>query len=149
MPWSECYAEREARYLAVEEDVTREALDASMASGDHVIDATGSVIYLSEPLRSRLRAECRVVYLRTPDRRRDAMLARYLDEPKPVVWAGAFDARGGRPEDALPRCYGELLAIRDRRYGSMAHVELDAGELEASDPGVEGFLARLRGGSPR
>lgn len=140
MPWSEGYAEREARYLRLEEDVTREALDASRASGDHVIDATGSVIYLSEPLRARLVRECRVVYLSTPEARRDAMLARYLAEPKPVVWAGAFDARAEAPEDALPRCYAELLATRDRLYRAMAHVTLDGGVLEASDPGVEGFL---------
>src|SRR5688500_2748789 len=91
MPWSEGYTEREARYLALEEDVTREALDASLASGDHVIDATGSVIYLSEPLRLRITAECRVVYLRTPDARRVAMLARYLVEPQPGVSATPFD----------------------------------------------------------
>ncbi len=125
----------------VTEEVTREALDAASA-GDHVIDATGSVIYLSDSLRARIRAECRVVYLRTPDERRDAMLARYLQEPKPVVWAGAFDARGQAPEDALPRCYAELLALRDRRYAALAHVTLDGAELEANDPGVDGFLAR-------
>jgi len=141
MPWTDGYAEREARYLALEEEVTREALDAASA-GDHVIDATGSVIYLSDSLRARIRAECRVVYLRTPDERRDAMLARYLQEPKPVVWAGAFDARGQAPEDALPRCYAELLALRDRRYAALAHVTLDGAELEANDPGVDGFLAR-------
>lgn len=144
MPWSEGYAEREARYLALEEEVTREALEAAMAPGEHVIDATGSVIHLSEPLRSRLRAECRVVHLRTSGDRRDAMLARYLDEPKPLVWAGAFDvAEGEAPEDALPRCYAELLARRERRYAEMAHVTLDGGALEANDPSVEEFLARV------
>ncbi len=143
MPWSEGYAEREARYHALEEEVTRDALASSMTEGDHVIDATGSVIYLGEPLRARLRESCRVVYLRTPDERREAMLARYLEEPKPVVWAGAFEAREGeRPEEALPRCYASLLAIRDRRYRAMAHVTLDGAELEADDPGVDGFLSR-------
>lgn len=143
MPWSEGYGEREARYLALEETVTREALDAS--GEDSVIDATGSVIYLSEELRDALRERCRVVYLRTPDQRRDAMLKRYLEEPKPVVWAGAFStSEGERPEDALPRCYAELLAIRDARYRAMAHATLDGAELEARDPGVDGFLALVR-----
>ncbi|HEY8427412.1 MAG TPA: shikimate kinase [Sandaracinaceae bacterium] len=143
MPWSEGYAEREARYLALEEEVTREALAHSRDG--HVIDATGSVIYLSESLRSELRASCRVVYLRTPHERREAMLRRYLEEPKPVVWAGAFVARPNeRPQDALPRCYAELLAIRDARYRSMAHVTLDGAALEANDPGIDGFLALVR-----
>lgn len=144
MPWSEGYAEREARYLALEESVTREALEASDTEAASVIDATGSVIYLSEELRAELRERCRVVYLRTPDERQGAMLRRYLEEPKPVVWAGAFRAREGeRPEDALPRCYAELLAIRDARYRAMAHVTLDGADLEGRDPGVDGFLAQL------
>lgn len=144
MPWSEGYAERELRYLALEERVTREALEASETEAASVIDATGSVIYLSEELRAELRERCRVVYLRTADERRDAMLRRYLEEPKPVVWAGAFRAREGeRPEDALPRCYAELLAIRDARYRAMAHVTLDGADLEGRDPGVDGFLAQL------
>lgn len=144
MPWSEGYAEREARYLALEEEVTREALDAAN-EGEHVIDATGSVIYLSDSLLERIRAECRVVYLRTPDARRDAMLARFLEEPKPVVWAGAFDPAGEPPEAALPRSYAELLERRDRLYARLAHVTLDGAELEANDPGVDGFL-ELAGG---
>lgn len=146
MPWSEGYAAREARYLALEEQVTREALDSSLATdGPHVIDTTGSVVYLPSPLLDRLRASCRVVYLRTPEATRDAMLARYLAEPKPVVWGASWKAREGeRPEEALPRCYAELLAFRDRRYAAMANVVLDGAAIEASDPGVEGFLAMCR-----
>jgi shikimate kinase len=145
MPWSAGYAEREARYLALEAAVTAEALDAASASGGrHVIDTTGSVIYLDGALLARLRGVGRVVYLRTPDARRDAMLKRYLEEPKPVVWGDAFRAHAGeRPEDALPRCYAKLLAWRDARYATLAHVTLDGGELEANDPGLDGFLARI------
>lgn len=151
MPWSAGYAEREARYLALEATVTTEAVDASAPTSTptsttrrHVIDTTGSVIYLDDALLARLRGIGRVVYLRTPEARRDAMLRRYLEEPKPVVWGDAFRVRDGeRPEDALPRCYAELLTWRDTRYAALAHVTLDGGELEANDPGLEGFLARI------
>lgn len=145
MPWSDGYEAREARYRALEEDVTRDALDAAARTpGDHVIDATGSVIYVPAALLDRVRRETRAVYLRTPDDRREAMLARYLAEPKPVVWGGAFVSREGeRPEDALSRCYAELLARRDARYASLAHVTLDGGELEARDPGLDAFLAKV------
>lgn len=144
MPWSKGYAEREARYCALEAEVTREALDAARGPGDHVIDATGSVVHVPEDLLARIRAETRVVYLRTPASRRDAMLARYLEEPKPVVWGRKFISREGeRPEDALPRCYGALLEWRDARYAALAHVTLDGAELEACDPGLDAFLARI------
>lgn len=151
MPWSEGYAAREARYLALEEEVTREALERALegarAGRAGVIDATGSAIYLPDALTSRVRASTRVIYLRTPDARRDAMLRRYLDEPKPVVWGGAFRARDGeRPEDALPRCYAELLAWRDARYAALAHGAIDAGELESGALDVAAFLALARGG---
>lgn len=142
MPWTSGYAEREARYLALEETVTREALDA--ARSGHVVDTTGSVIYLPDDLLASMRARCRVVYLRTPEARRDAMLKRYLEEPKPVVWAGAFHAREGQPPlEALPAAYAELLAIRDRKYAALAHVTLDGGALEASPPSTADFLARI------
>src|SRR5690606_10661713 len=83
----------------------------------------------------------------TPEARQSAMLRRYLGEPKPVVWGDAFaPAPGERPEDALSRCYGALLAWRDARYAALAHVVIDGAALEASDPGVEGFLARAHAG---
>ncbi|UJR81392.1 shikimate kinase [Sandaracinus amylolyticus] len=146
MPWSEGYATREARYLALEEAVTREALDACRDGRPHVIDTTGSVIYLPDALLEALRGAGRVVYLRTPEARREAMLRRYLEEPKPVVWGDAFAcAAGETPSEALPRCYASLLAWRDRRYAALAHVVIDGAELEANDPGVEGFLARISG----
>lgn len=147
MPWAPGYAEREARYLALEEAVTREALEAALSGpGPQVIDCTGSVVYLPASLLKRLRTGGRVVYLRTPDAQREAMLRRYRSEPKPVVWGGAFAAAPGEaPEQALPRCYRSLLAWRDQRYSALAHVVIDGAELEASDPGVEGFLARVHG----
>lgn len=144
MPHDPGYAEREARYLALEEAVTRAALSAATAArGPSVIDTTGSVIYLPGALLAALRAECRVVYLRSPEARRAAMLARYVAEPKPVVWGGAYAPRDGeRPEDALSRCFAELLALRDARYAALAHVTLDGGALELTPPDLSEFLAR-------
>ncbi|MCC6645471.1 MAG: hypothetical protein IT374_07875 [Polyangiaceae bacterium] len=141
MPWTPGYAEREARYLALEEQVTARALEAS-TDARHVIDCTGSVVYLSRALQERLAAQTRVVYLQTPPSRVDAMLARYLAEPKPVVWGGAYTRERGEDERAaLSRSYRELLGGRDARYRALAHVTLDGAALEASDPGLVGFLA--------
>lgn len=142
MPWTLGYAEREARYLALEEEVTRSALAETHAG--HVLDTTGSVIYLPRDLLDAIRARCRVVYLRTPEVRRDAMLRRYLEEPKPVVWSRAFHVPPGQTAlEALPHAYAELLTARDRMYAALAHVTLDGGALEAAPPSVEAFLARI------
>lgn len=143
MPWSEGYAEREANYLALEARVTREALDR--AGERSIIDTTGSVIYLEPSFLDELREKTRVVYLRTPEERRAAMLKRYLEEPKPVVWGGSYAAKQGESTlEALPRCYADLLAFRDARYQALAHLVLDGGALEANPPSPEDFLARIR-----
>jgi len=143
MPWSDGYAAREARYLALEEDVTRAALEAVRAgAGPQVLDTTGSVIYLSPPLLAAIRETCRVVYLRTPERWREAMLERYRTDPKPVVWSGAFTADdAAAPAASLPARFAELLRLRDARYAALADTVLDGAGLEANDPGVAGFLA--------
>lgn len=143
MPWTPGYASREARYLALEERVTRAALAAvRVGEGDHVIDTTGSVVYLPADLTEALRETCHVVYLRTPERRRGAMLERYFVEPKPVVWSGAYEAREGEePTDALPRCFAELLRRRDALYMALAHIVLDGAEFEASAPSIDDWLA--------
>jgi shikimate kinase len=123
--------------------VTRRALAAaSSGARQHVIDTTGSVVYLPAELRAALREGTRVIYLRSPERARAAMLERYRLEPKPVVWSGAFEPRAGEPAaDALPRCFSELLRRRDALYAAMAHVVLDGAALEATDPGIDGWLA--------
>ncbi len=148
MPWSDGYEEREARYMTLEEAVTREALDAAARGGaKQIVDTTGSVVYLPQPILDSLRRKTHVVYLRTPPEARAAMLRRYLEEPKPVVWGGLFEPWSGeRPEDALPRCYSALLAWRDNRYAALAHVILDAAELERDD-GLAAIRAAIAGPS--
>lgn len=141
MPWHDGYAAREAAYLALEERVTRAALSALVAVPRAVLDTTGSVVYLSPALLADLCRLTRVVYLRTPPERCAEMLRRYQEEPKPVVWGGLFDAGGGPPEAALPRCYEALLAARDARYRALAHVVLDAPTLLGWS--VEELLALL------
>jgi shikimate kinase len=140
MPWTEGYAARERRYLALEEEVTAAALHAAEAPGArHVVDTTGSVIYLSEGLRAALRARCEVVYLRTPAEDHARMLELYLREPKPVVWGGLYTAPG--PE-ALPTAYPALLAERERRYLELAHRWLWATALRERDAGEALRLVR-------
>lgn len=153
MPWHQAYGDREAAYLALEEEVTRAALTRAIeaaASGEKVvIDCTGSVIHLSARLLSDLVTHTRLVYLHTPEERHGAMLARYLAEPKPVVWAGHFQPEGAeRAEAALPRLYPALLVARAARYGALAHHRVDAGWLETTTDD-EGLAAILAGTEPR
>jgi shikimate kinase len=128
MPWTEGYAAREARYLALESTVTGDALRAARDAigAPQVIDTTGSVIYLDPATLARLCDQTTVVYLRAAPGALKGLLSRYLTEPKPVVWGDAFrPASQERPEDALARCYAALLSFRERRYADLARVTLD------------------------
>jgi shikimate kinase len=129
MPYADGHFDRERRYLELEQQATSEALDRAEASQHErpqLIDTTGSVLYLERALLDRLRRASRVVYLRTPPEAHAEMRARYLGEPKPVIWGSAWAPRDGeRDEDALARCYSDLLAERDARYLALAHVVVD------------------------
>ncbi|XAM00533.1 AAA family ATPase [Phycisphaeraceae bacterium D3-23] len=129
MPWTPGYAEREAQYLALEREVTSEALDtaaAAQTADRHVVlDTTGSVIYTGDAPLDRLKSETRVVYFEAPDSVRDRMVELYLREPKPVLWQGGYEP--GVDEDqsvALGRCYAELLRRRASRYAALAAVTI-------------------------
>lgn len=143
MPWSAGYAVAVKEYLRLEEEVTAAALDEALAKadGNTVLDTTGSVIYLSPALLAKLHASCRVVYLALPDDAIDAMLLRFLKEPKPLVWGDAWAPKAGeKPDDALPRCYAHLLAGRAARYEKLAHVMLDGRALEEDEISLADFL---------
>ncbi len=144
MPWSPHYGEAVGEYLRLEEEVTVQALDDALAKagGQTVIDTTGSVIYLPSALRAKLHETCHVVYLALADDALDAMLLRFLKEPKPLVWGDAWQPQAGeKSEDALPRCYANLLADRSARYAELAHATLDGRALEEDGIGLDGFLS--------
>lgn len=129
LPSSRGYREREARYLALEEEITASAIERAAAeTGRVVIDTTGSVVHLSDAVLGALRAAGQVVYLHVPPEEHETMLAAYLREPKPVVFGDAW-----RPDglDALARSYAALLRSRDERYRALAHRVLDARSLDA------------------
>jgi shikimate kinase len=134
MPWTDGHFEREAAYLALEADLTAVALERATGPERHVIDTTGSVVHLPSSLQQRLHALATVVYLDAGPDAAAALLARYLREPKPVIWGDAWAPRGGEaPEATLARCYPELLARRDRLYRALAHHVLDARHLTTDD----------------
>ncbi len=143
MPWTAGFDAREAQYLALEERVTRRALDEAVTERlPTVIDTTGSVVYLPEPIQLRLAAEGCVVYLHTPPEDRARLCEQYLRKPKPVCWGGLFESRPGETtRSAVERLYPELLATRDARYAKLAHIRIEGPELHGVS--AEALRARL------
>lgn len=128
-PTSPTYVERADQYLAAEEECTHLAkLDTG--GKNLVFDTTGSVIYLSAGTQQWLHDECLIVHIDVGDDSVQELVEQYFAEPKPVMWGDSFDWRADETaEDAMRRCYPELLRTRLIRYRELAHVSIPHEEL--------------------
>ncbi len=131
-PDSPTYAERESQYLA-EEIASLDEVLTSMEQDrqrELVLDTTGSVIYTGNNLLFRLRKLTTVVYLAASSEEQQLLILRYLQDPKPVLWRGAFQPRAQEtPADTVARCYPALLAARRHGYQALAHCTIAVAEL--------------------
>src|SRR5690242_20368384 len=133
-PDSPTYAEREAEYLAEEIHALDEVLQELEKKRDSslVLDTTGSVIYAGNHLLMRLRRQMTIVYLAATEQERQLLIERYLNDPKPVLWRGAFQPKSGEtPRETVARCYPALIEGRRRSYEALAHCTLSVAELRA------------------
>jgi shikimate kinase len=147
-PDSPDYAEREAQYLEAEIHILQKALDDIAKAADRplVLDTTGSVIYAGTNLLLQLRRRMTVVYLAAAADELQLLIARYLSDPKPVLWRGAFQPKKGEtPRDTVARCYPMLMAGRRQSYEALAHCTLPVAELRDSQLTAELFVAKIRG----
>jgi shikimate kinase len=145
-PDSANYAEKEAQYLAEEIATLDEILSQLERDAERplVLDTTGSVIYTGNPLLDRLRKLMTVVYLAASDKEQQLLIERYLNDPKPVLWRGAFVAQPGeKPHETVARCYPRLLEARRHSYMALAHVTLRMAELRELPHNPEAFLTLL------
>lgn len=150
MGWPDdpAYREHEKKYLECEVKSMGEALDEIQASGEEgiILDTTGSVVYTGEEICHRMQSLTSVVYLEASPTEEQILIARYLSDPKPVLWGDQFAQRPGEStQDAIARCYPQLIAHRKKLYERCAHriVSLDLlwnGTLDA-----RGFLEYLEG----
>jgi len=140
------YREREREYLASEIEAMREALDDIEASGQEgiVLDTTGSVICTGEEICGRLQRLTTVVYLAASPGEQDTLIARYMSDPKPVLWGDAFSQRSGESAtEAVVRCYPQLIAHRKQLYERYADVIISTAHLREASPDARAFLEIL------
>jgi shikimate kinase len=145
-PDSPTYAQREAEYLA--EEIS--ALDAILTdlerdrSRELILDTTGSVIYTGNKLLLRLRRQMTVVYLAATPEEQQLLIERYLNDPKPVLWRGAFQPKKGEtPRETVARCYPVLIAARRQSYEALAHCSVPVAELRDTTLDAAAFLAKV------
>ena len=117
-------------YLELEEAVVENICDELEQSNEInapvVVDTTGSFIYLQKKLIDRLRKFTKMVYLRLPVDKHEQLFENFINDPKPVIWKGKFTPRKGESkQNALRRCYKNLLSFRNERYSLLADYVLD------------------------
>jgi shikimate kinase len=146
-PDSATYAEREAEYLTEEIRTLDEALTEVEKQPEKslVLDTTGSVIYTGNNLLKRLRRQMTIVYLAASAAEQRLLIERYLNDPKPVLWRGAFQAKPGEaPRNTVARCYPALIAARRQSYEALAHCTFEVAELRELSPQADVFLKMIR-----
>ena len=155
-PFSEGYIEAEKVYLELEEAVVENICDdlekATEINTPVVVDTTGSFIYLQKKLLNRLRALTKMVHLKLPEEKREQLFKNFINDPKPLIWEGKFRPRKGETiQNALMRCYEDLLSFRNERYCLIADYTLDYSFHHSPDREVEELLdmmERLFGKNP-
>jgi shikimate kinase len=145
-PDSPTYAQREAEYLAEEIAALDDVLTdlERNPSRELVLDTTGSVIYTGNNLLLRLRRQMTVVYLAATPEQQHLLIQRYLSDPKPVLWRGAFQPKKNETSgETVARCYPMLIAARRQSYEALAHCSIPVAELRDSDLDAAAFLAKV------
>jgi hypothetical protein len=146
-PDSPTYAVREADYLAEEIHTLDEVLtELEKQRGKSLaLDTTGSVIYTGNNLLMRLRRQMTVVYLAATAEEQQLLIERYLSDPKPVLWRGAFQAKPKEtPHETVARCYPLLIAARRQGYEALAHCTLAVAALRDGSLDAEAFLKMIQ-----
>jgi len=123
------YPAHEAQYLAQEARCTK--VDFLDTKGKNLVfDTTGSVMYLDQEILEWLKENSLLVHLDTGESALGAMVEKFFEEPKPLVWNGFFEQQQGEGEhEALSRCYPKLLHDRLARYRGLAHVNIPGEQL--------------------
>jgi shikimate kinase len=146
-PDSATYAERESEYLAEEIHALDEILTELEKQPERslVLDTTGSVIYTGNNLLMRLRRQMTIVHLAASAEEQLLLIERYLNDPKPVLWRGAFQPKPGeKPRDTVARCYPALIAARRQSYEALAHCTLQVAALRDGSLDAPAFLKMIQ-----
>jgi shikimate kinase len=142
-PDSPPYAERESQYLSDEIAVVEGVLGDLARSPEKslVLDTTGSVIYTGNHHLMRLRKLMTVVHLAASPQEQQLLIERYLNDPKPVLWRGAFQPKDGEtPRQTVARCYPNLISARRQSYAALAHCTIEVAQLRELPHDPSAFL---------
>ncbi len=126
-PFETQFPINQAAYLNHENTVMETILKnlKSKTSKNLTIDTTGSVIYAGDYICKKLKEKSLIIYIEATPQMQEAMFERFLQNPKPIVWAHSFNKEANESNlTALKRCYPELLKYRTSQYRKHADITI-------------------------
>jgi len=92
-----------------------------------------------------LRRQMTIVHLAASAEEQQLLIERYLNDPKPVLWRGAFQPKSGEiPRETVARCYPALMAARRQSYEALAHCTLQVPALRDGSLDAPSFLRMIQ-----
>jgi len=145
-PYERHYKKHESTYLTYEVEVLIEIFEyleshKNTRGENIVVDTTGSVIYTGEEILQKLCRYTTVIYLLAPSELQEQLLNAYISKPHPMLWRDSFRKMPGETnQEALARCYPQLLSARERLYARYADIEIDYYRRNEKSFSVTDFL---------
>ncbi|OGJ42656.1 hypothetical protein A3B60_02720 [Candidatus Peregrinibacteria bacterium RIFCSPLOWO2_01_FULL_39_12] len=124
-PYEARFKKTQIKYLGFEKESLTEIMEKldKGALGNTIIDTTGSVIYTGSKIYKKLRDRSLIVYIKETEEMREKMFENFIKVPKPVIWGNIYRKRKNEnKEEALARCYRELLKYRSKLYEKYANI---------------------------
>ena len=142
-PYSEGYAEREAKSVALESDATSKALSAPIKNA--ILDTTGSVIYTRKDVQKQLITDWYIVHISASEDDIKKLKENYFKLPKPLIWNGHYKRNAEQTEnEAILSSYPTLLASRALAYADLADVTLSSDVVLNPENTVEQIFDALK-----
>ncbi len=136
------YTQREKKYLELENKFTK-TVDVDTNKKNLVFDTTGSVIYLDNNTLNWLKNNTLIVNFDVGENAILGMLEKFFDNPKPLMWNGEFNQQKNETtNNALKRCYPQLLKKRLKLYKQLAHISIPIEKIK--DKSAEELLEIIK-----
>ncbi len=144
-PYENQFEENQKKYMQLENTVMKNIFEEIKSPKENiVIDTTGSVIYTSKENLEKLKKNTLVVYLESSKQHRQKMYKNFLSHPKPIIWDRLYRRLDEESEEeALARCYNELLEYRSALYKKHADIVIPYHEIEGYKLNEKQFMALI------
>jgi len=142
-PYSEGYAEREAKSIALESDATAKAIKS--AAGNAILDTTGSVIYTDKLVQESLLTNWYIIHIVASDKATEMLKTVYFKHPKPLIWNDHYRCKTDQmPDEAILECYPKLLDSRAKAYNALSDASISSDVILDSSRSIGNIFEALK-----